>query len=491
VRRGPRIVAAALAAAALGAALALVDPAARTSAQAQQGLVILQIAPRGPGEVSASPPGVDESGRPAPDLCQNNANDNACSLRYPAGIRVALTPRADPAQRAGASFAGWSTPECPGRATCTVTLDETETTVVGTFSPLELRILDFDKSKGRITSSPGGIDCGSDCRETFTPGTSVQLTMTPVGGARFTGWGPGCEPTNSLTCTIVVSDEPTWAGVGFEGEPAPRPPATIEVSLRVKKRGSGSGRVTSAKIDCGPPNGCRAKYRFKDLVTLAAQEEPGSLFRGWDGICESASKSCTVPAGPITTLPVVFERDAAAPSVPGALAVKARTRTSITVGWSAATDNAAVTGYRVYLNDAPVRETTATEYAFEGLKCGRDYALAVDAVDAAGNRSGRATATAATSRCPLNARLAGVGVKQKRLVVMLRVSIATSARLGLWQSGRRLVGATFRVRPGTNALRVGIPQRLPGGRYLLKITVSNPEGKPLSLSRRFWLPSKR
>jgi hypothetical protein len=494
VRHAARTVAAALALAASAAAFLTLDLGSGTSAQAQQGQVILQIAPRGPGEVSASPRGVNESGQPVPDPCSNNANDNSCTARYPAGTRVTLTPKADTSLRAGASFAGWSTPECPGRSGCTLTLDDDDTTVVGTFSPLELRILDFDESKGRITSSPGGIDCGSDrsdCRETFAPGTSVRLTLTPTGGARFTGWGPGCEPTNELTCTIVVSDEPTWAGVGFEGQPPPRPPATIEVSLRVRKSGTGSGRVSSSKIDCGPPPRCRAKYTFKDLVTVAAQEDAGSIFGGWAGVCEDTRKSCTVPAGPITTLPVVFNKDTAAPSVPGALAVKARTRTSITVGWSAASDNAGVTGYRVYLNDAAVKDTTATEHAFEGLKCGRDYALAVDAADAAGNRSARASLMATTSICPLNVRLAGVGVKQKRLVVTLRVSIPTSARLGLWRSGRRMAGGTFRVRPGTNVLRIAIPQRLPAGRYLLKITVSNPEGKALSVSRTVWLPSKR
>jgi hypothetical protein len=39
----------------------------------------------------------------------------------------------------------------------------------------------------------------------------------------------------------------------------------------------------------------------------------------------------------------------------------------------------------------------------------------------------------------------------------------------------------YRVRPGTNNLRLTIPRRLKGGPYLLKVTLSNPDGGTLSL----------
>ncbi len=45
--------------------------------------------------------------------------------------------------------------------------------------------------EGSITSSPGGIDCGSDCTDqaaTFSSGTSVVLTATADPGSTFSPW---------------------------------------------------------------------------------------------------------------------------------------------------------------------------------------------------------------------------------------------------------------------------------------------------------------
>ena len=78
-----------------------------------------------------------------------------------------------------------------------------------------------------------------------------------------------------------------------------------------------------------------------------------------------------------------------------------RPRAALTLTWNASTDNVGVTGYGVYRNSANVGSTNAAtrSYSFTGLACGTSYSLAVDAVDAAGNRSGRATVGASTSAC--------------------------------------------------------------------------------------------
>ena len=41
---------------------------------------------------------------------------------------------------------------------------------------------------GTVTSSPAGINCGSDCSETYNAGTSVTLTASPATSSTFTGW---------------------------------------------------------------------------------------------------------------------------------------------------------------------------------------------------------------------------------------------------------------------------------------------------------------
>jgi chitodextrinase len=91
--------------------------------------------------------------------------------------------------------------------------------------------------------------------------------------------------------------------------------------------------------------------------------------------------------------------DTQKPSVPGGLTAGATTQTSIAASWSASTDNVGVTGYGLYRNGAGVGSTASTGSSFSGLTCGTSYTLAVDAVDAAGNRSAKATITASTSAC--------------------------------------------------------------------------------------------
>jgi len=75
--------------------------------------------------------------------------------------------------------------------------------------------------------------------------------------------------------------------------------------------------------------------------------------------------------------------------MPTGLHVLSRTATSVTVAWTASTDNVGVTGYGAYRSGVLVGTPAAPTYTFTGLTCGRWYALAVDAVDAAGNHSAK------------------------------------------------------------------------------------------------------
>jgi chitodextrinase len=87
------------------------------------------------------------------------------------------------------------------------------------------------------------------------------------------------------------------------------------------------------------------------------------------------------------------------PTTPTGLAVTGTTQASISLAWTASTDNVGVTGYALYLNGTKVGTTAGTSYTFSALSCGTSYTLGVAASDAAGNVSSIASSTRATSAC--------------------------------------------------------------------------------------------
>jgi len=90
--------------------------------------------------------------------------------------------------------------------------------------------------------------------------------------------------------------------------------------------------------------------------------------------------------------------DTTPPSVPGTVSVGGATTSSLTVSWSASTDNIGVTGYDVLRGgtSAPVT-VTGTSYTATGLNAGTSYSFQVRARDAAGNTSAYSTAASGTT----------------------------------------------------------------------------------------------
>lgn len=91
--------------------------------------------------------------------------------------------------------------------------------------------------------------------------------------------------------------------------------------------------------------------------------------------------------------------DRTAPSEPTNLRVESTTASSIALTWSAATDNARLKGYGIYLNSSGISFTNKPFVSLEGLVCGQTYSVGVDAFDTARNRSPITTVLAATSPC--------------------------------------------------------------------------------------------
>ncbi len=94
--------------------------------------------------------------------------------------------------------------------------------------------------------------------------------------------------------------------------------------------------------------------------------------------------------------------DGLAPTTPAGLTATANQTDSVSLGWTAATDNYGVTGYRVYRDGTAVADlpATATSWTDTSVAGSTTYEYTLDAVDAAGNRSTATPPVAVTTLGP-------------------------------------------------------------------------------------------
>lgn len=89
--------------------------------------------------------------------------------------------------------------------------------------------------------------------------------------------------------------------------------------------------------------------------------------------------------------------DTQAPTTPTNLASTAKTATSISLSWTASTDNVGVTGYDVYANSVLKTTASGTTATITGLTASTAYSIYVKARDAAGNTSASSNTISVTT----------------------------------------------------------------------------------------------
>ena len=232
----------------------------------------------GSGSVTSSPAGID---------CGSD-----CSEGYTPGSLVTLT--ATPSSNS--TFEGWSGACSNTIGTCRVTMSEPRS-VVATFQPIQvmhvLNVVRQGSGTGTVTSSPGGIDCGSDCTNDYNHGTSVTLTAMPATNSDFVGWTGPCSGTG--TCTVLM-DQTRNVNAIFLLETRP---------LSVTRSGSGAGTVTSTPLGINCGSDCTNDYDHGTSVTLAATPANNSNFGGWTGAC-TGTGACEVTMDEARNVNAIF-----------------------------------------------------------------------------------------------------------------------------------------------------------------------------------------
>ncbi|HEY6926209.1 MAG TPA: S8 family serine peptidase, partial [Steroidobacteraceae bacterium] len=150
------------------------------------------------------------------------------------------------------------------------------------------------RGTGAITSSPAGINCGSDCIERYAKGTAVTLTATGSAGAAFVSWLGACAGQGN-PCTVSLQKY-TSVVAQFSTN-----------VLTVNTAGSGTGTVVSSPAGISCPGTCSVAFNPATLVTLTANPGPDSTFTGWSGACAGSANPCQVTLTSAKSITANFE----------------------------------------------------------------------------------------------------------------------------------------------------------------------------------------
>ncbi len=260
------------------------------------------------GTPTTYPLNVAKTGTGIGTVTSNPAGINCgadCSEMYSSGISVTLKASAD----AGSTFTGWGG-ACSGSGDCTVTMDATKNVAASFFlNRYALTVTRTGTGTGTVTSNPAGVNCGTDCSESYSFGTVVTLTANPASGSTFAGWSGACGGTGACQVTMTAAQSVTAS-------------FTLNPALTVTRTGTGTGTVTSTPsgINCGAV--CSASYPSGTAVTLiAAAAVRGSRFSGWSGGGCSGTSNCVVTLNADTTTTATFLGYSDAISISGQVTV--------------------------------------------------------------------------------------------------------------------------------------------------------------------------
>jgi hypothetical protein len=151
-------------------------------------------------------------------------------------------------------------------------------------------------TNGSVSSTPAGINCGTECSHTFAVGSKVTLTAKPLSGFQLKAWTGACSGT--ATCEVTLNANAT-VGASFEATPVTKHVLTVTSSA------NGSVSSTPAGIDCGST--CTQTLGAGSIVTLTAKPVRYSIFKGWTGACTGANNTCAVTMDAAKTVGAQFE----------------------------------------------------------------------------------------------------------------------------------------------------------------------------------------
>jgi hypothetical protein len=138
-----------------------------------------------------------------------------------------------------------------------------------------------------VTSSPAGINCGSDCSESYSSGTSVTVSASPAGGSTFAGWSGACSGTGtcnvSMTAarSVTATFNTTGGARGTFGNGGNPWAIAASGTTRIQAENFDTGGESVAYHDTETANN-GGQYRTSESVDIQATTDTGGGYNvGW------------------------------------------------------------------------------------------------------------------------------------------------------------------------------------------------------------------
>jgi hypothetical protein len=243
-----------------------------------------------------------------------------------------------------------------------------------------------------------GLDGASDTQAPYARQYSWNDRSTSLGSFPVAVENGGGLTSSELFSVQPDEDGPDGVWVGYSGG-YEAGPILVDTDVGFDLGAGlepGSERLQRNSAPFGTGDCGTFEAAWTDVV-LVGGLDPSLL----PDTCYRYRHSVSDKVGNVTTFAPknVVKIDVTPPTPPMNLAVTDTTETSVTVSWSAASDNGRVGGYGLARLGTTIANTWTTEYTFRNLACGTSSPVAVRAMDLARQFSEPATLEVGTAAC--------------------------------------------------------------------------------------------
>ncbi|MFG2880209.1 glycosyl hydrolase family 18 protein [Streptomyces sp. NPDC048337] len=209
--------------------------------------------------------------------------------------------------------------------------------------------------------------------------------------------GPAQAATSATSTYTKVSD---W-GTGFEGKWTVKNTGTTTITSWTVEWDFPAGTAVTSAWD-GTVTSSGTHWTGKNVGWNGTLAPGGTASFGFNGTGSGSPSGCKVNGGSCDGTTQPGDNPPSAPGTPTAGGV---TDTSVTLSWSAATDDKGVKNYDVFRDGAKIATVTGTTYTDSGLTKGTTYGYTItarDTIDQTGPSSGSlsVTTTGGTTQPP-------------------------------------------------------------------------------------------